>query len=354
MYEEMTLDTLMERMLSYVPDTMDKREGSIIYDALAPVAVEMANLYMEMDILLEETFADTASTQYLIRRCAERGIAMQPATAAIVEAIGTPDTIELVGKRFNYDAINFLATEKMDNGHYKMLCETAGEVGNIREGELFPIDNIPGLSSVKILALLVPGEEEESTEHLRQRYFDSFSSQSFGGNVADYKEKVLSLDGIGGVKVYPTWNGGGTVKLVIQNSEFGAPSQALIDSVQETMDPLTDSGKGLGLAPIGHKVTVSGVTADEITMTSTYTFAKNYVWDDVKELVEDAMSAYLKELNEQWQNEERLVVRISQVESRLLQIEGILDVANTKINNKAANYVAGADTVLLRGEIGHA
>ena len=40
--------------------------------------------------------------------------------------------------------------------------------------------------------------------------FDSMDAQSFGGNVADYKERVNAMNGVGGVKVYPVWNGGGT------------------------------------------------------------------------------------------------------------------------------------------------
>ena len=41
MYEEVTYESILERMLEKVPDNMDKREGSIIYDALAPAAVEL-------------------------------------------------------------------------------------------------------------------------------------------------------------------------------------------------------------------------------------------------------------------------------------------------------------------------
>ena len=43
---------------------------------------------------------------------------------------------------------------------------------------------------------LMPGEEEEDTESLRSRYFAGFDSQAFGGNRADYKEKVKALDGV--------------------------------------------------------------------------------------------------------------------------------------------------------------
>ena len=42
MYEHITFDVILERMMDRVPNNIDKREGSIIYDALAPAAVELA------------------------------------------------------------------------------------------------------------------------------------------------------------------------------------------------------------------------------------------------------------------------------------------------------------------------
>ena len=43
MYEHITYEGIMSRILARVPDTLDKREGSIIYDAVAPIAVEIQN-----------------------------------------------------------------------------------------------------------------------------------------------------------------------------------------------------------------------------------------------------------------------------------------------------------------------
>ena len=63
-----------------------------------------------------------------------------------------------------------------------------------------------------------------------RRLFDAV--EAFGGNVADYREKVNAITGVGGVKVYPVWNGGGTVKLTIIASDFTAPSTELISKVQ--------------------------------------------------------------------------------------------------------------------------
>lgn len=64
MYEEVTYEEILERMLERVPDDMDKREGSLIYDALAPAAIELQIMYIELDVILKETFADNASREF--------------------------------------------------------------------------------------------------------------------------------------------------------------------------------------------------------------------------------------------------------------------------------------------------
>ena len=78
-------------------------------------------------------------------------------------------------------------------------------------------------------------------------------SQAFGGNIADYKNKVELLPGVGAVKVFPVWNGGGTVKIVLVDSEWSVPSSELVEEVQEAIDPVGTQGTGVGLAPIGHR-----------------------------------------------------------------------------------------------------
>ncbi|HCH6643528.1 TPA: phage tail protein, partial [Clostridioides difficile] len=83
----MTFENIIKRMLDSVPDTFDKREGSIIYNALAPVAIELTETYIAMDELLDQTFVDTASYYYLEKRCKERGITPLEATHTIAKGV---------------------------------------------------------------------------------------------------------------------------------------------------------------------------------------------------------------------------------------------------------------------------
>lgn len=349
MYEHMTFESILQRMLDRVPDTIDKREGSIIYDALAPAAIELQLAYIEMDVLLNETFADTASRDYLIKRVAERGITPTEATRAIVKGEFNIDVP--LDARFSLDDLNYVATEKISSGVFKLQCETAGAVANSYLGALVPIDYIAGLQTAELTEILIPGENEEETEAFRARYFNSFDRIAFGGNRADYIEKVNKIQGVGGVKVYRAWQGGGTVKLVIINSEWQAPTIEMINAIQTAIDPTINSGEGIGIAPIDHVVTVVGVTNQVINIETTITYQEGWNFAECQPYIEATIDAYFLDLSKTWADADNLIVRISQIETRLLGVAGVLDIQDTKINGAQINFVVDADSIPVRGDI---
>lgn len=353
--DEMTFDYIMNRMLESVPDTVDKREGSIIYDALSPAAAELAKAYMELDVVMDETFVDTASLQYLMLRCKERGVAIQGETAAVIEGVFTPSSVELTaGLRFNCDEVNYTITEKISAGHYKLEAETLGTVGNKYTGLLLPIQTVNGLETAQIAAVLIPAEDGDTTDTLREKYYASIDGEAFGGNVADYREKVNAITGVGGVKVYPVWNGGGTVKLTIIASDYTAPSSELISKVQTAIDPEQNHGEGMGLAPIGHTVTVTGAKYADLTITANVTFAAGWNWENGKSQLVSAANAYLDELCKAWADSETTVVRISQIETHLLTADCVVDVDGTTVNGDTKNIELAADEIPRLSTIGGA
>ena len=354
MYESVTFESIMERMLERVPSTMDKREGSVIWDALAPAAIELQNTYIALDTVLNETFADTANLYYLAKRAKERGITQKLASQAILQGEFTPATLEVpIGSRFSCDSLNYVLTEKIGDGVYKLICETAGTEGNSHFGLLIPIDYIDGLETGELTELLIPAEDDEDVESLRKRYFESMTSQAYGGNVADYKEKTNSISGVGGVKVTPVWTGGGTVKLTIIDGSFGVPSEELIELVQNTIDPIGHSGEGVGLAPIGHVVTVVGVQGKSVNIVTNITYQTGWNWNSTKSYILNAIDQYFKELGKAWEDTDNngLIVRISQLESKILACEGVLDVEGTTLNGSNSNVSLAVDEIPVRGTV---
>lgn len=351
MYEDITFELILQRMLDRVPDNLDKRESSPIYNALAPAAVELQLMYIEFDIILQETFGDTASREYLIRRAAERGIHPYPSTYAILKGEFTPTSIDIpIGSRFSLHDLNYYVKEKIEDGVYQVECEEPGVKGNQYFGDLIPIEYIDGLETAKLTEILIPGEDEEDTESLRSRYFASFDTKSYGGNKKDYIDKTNSIAGVGSTKVTPIWKGGGTVKLTILNSNFDKASPTLIDTVQQIIDPTKD-GHGLGVAPIGHIVTVD--TAEEVTVniTCNITFDDGYSFSILKPQIEQVVSDYLLELRKDWANQNNLIVRITQIETKILGIEGVIDIGGTKINDSASNLILSTYQIPIMGGV---
>lgn len=350
MYENVTYEEILNRMLDRIPNSIDKREGSIIYAALAPAALELQNMYIELDVILNETFADTASMEYLTRRCAERGITPRPATNAVLRGVFNLADIPY-GARFSLHELTYRVVEKIADGEFKLECETLGTEGNTKLGTLLPVEYIEGLESAELVELLIPGENEEDVEDLRERYFNSISAQAFGGNAADYQQKVNAIDGVGGAKVYPAWNGGGTVKIVIIDSDYQSPSAALVEAIQTAVDPVQNQGEGLGIAPIGHVVTVEGVGEEEVDIATTITYQSGWDWSDIQEAVYAAIDTYFHELSESWAGNDSLIVRISQIETRILSLDGVVDITGTTINGQAQNLTMGENVLPIRGSV---
>ena len=395
---EVTYREILERMLNRVSDKFDKREGSVIFDTHSPTALELEILYVELNRMIAEGYGDTASREYLILRCKERGIIPYPATYAVLKPTFTPATVDVIGKRFNLGSLNYIVTEKIADGEYRVQCETPGTVGNQYFGQLIPIEYVEGLETATLTEVLIPGEDEEDTEDLRTRYFNSFDEKAFGGNVRDYIEKTNAIPGVGSTKVTRVWNGdirpadmipneivnewyegiigtvnptvkawleivysaakakkltvGGTVLLTILNSEYGVPTPELIQTVQTAIDPEQNAGEGYGLAPIGHVVTVKPADAVTINVKTTITFDVGYGWNNLQSSIDAAIQAYLLELRKTWADNPYLVVRVSQIETRLLAIPGIVDIENTRINNKTDNLTLGKYEVPIYGGAG--
>lgn len=346
----MTFENIIQDMLDRVPDDVDKREGSIIYDALAPTAMELAEAYANMDILLERTFADSADGDDLEKRVGEHGVTRKKASSAIRKAVFTTSQDEpmeiAIGSRYRLGDIVYTVLSKMESGTYQVLADTQGEVGNRDFGELIPVEPVNGLGAANLLEVLIPGEDEESDESLYAKYLEHIREKAFAGNRADYKKRILEIQGVGGVQLFRAPFGGGTVKAVIIDSTFNEPTPELVSFVQERVDPLEYTGEGYGTAPICHEVLIEGVDSVSIDFSATLTLS-GVTLGQIEPLVEGVFNDYLAEVRKEWVSNNRfsngqlinapLVVRITHIESRILSLEGVQDITGTTLNSMAEN-----------------
>ena len=355
--QEYTYEYLMELALSFVPEDRDKRQGSVIYDALAPFCQVLAAGAIQLRQFYTQTYAVTATGEDLDNRVAEQGITRFAATHAVrkitvADEDGNPVVLPL-GSRFSTvsstSPVNYTITAQYVEdgvavpGSYEATCEELGVVGNEYSGNLINITFVQGLASATMTSILVPARNQETDDELRERYFDTLNQKAFGGNIADYREKVMELDGVGAVQIYPVWNGGGTVKLSIVDPTYGPCSPEFIASVQNEIDPENaagEQGSGLGIAPIGHKVTV--VTPDEVTInvTANVVLGTNYTKGQVETPIKEALASYIQSIRQSWAdatdlNEYSCDVFVSRISAAIVNVPGVSNVTGVTLNGQA-------------------
>lgn len=156
----MDYDGILKRMLDRVPDDLDKREGSIIYNALAPAALELATMYFALQNNMDLMFADTAVDEYLDRICNQNGLTRNSATKAIRKGLFYDEENNLmdidINSRFSINSVVFKAIERIETGTYRLECETEGTEGNNYVGDLIPVQYIQGLAKAQITDILIP------------------------------------------------------------------------------------------------------------------------------------------------------------------------------------------------------
>lgn len=341
MYEHMTFETILKQMLDRVPNILDKREGSVIYNALAPAAVELAQKYIELDTFLDLVFVTTSSGEYLDRRAAELGLTRHPATKAkrlglFFDSDNNPMDVPLES-RFSLELLNYVVLEKLETGRFVLECETPGETGNKDFGNLIPIETIPDLGVAELADVLSPGEEEESDESLRERYLLKAQAPATSGNPAHYVIWAREVPGVGDANVIPVWNGPGTVKVVLIDPDKRAVSEFVRQAVEDHIETQR---------PIGADVTVVPATEVEINISVGVELPMGVDIDEVRTVFRDAVTEYLKGLA--FKDKFVRPVRIGNI---LLDVAPIIDYENLAINGQTSNIELADDEVAVLGTI---
>lgn len=338
MYENITEEVILQRMMDRIPNSMDKREGSIIHDALAPTAIEHQLLYIDLDTFLREVFTDKASREYLVKRAAERNIIPHPATAAVWKASFTPKNLQVEnGARFNCDSMNLAVTGKVEDGIYELTCETAGSIGNGCQGKLIPINYVTGLETAELAELVTPGNDEEETEAFRERYLTILRKPSTSGNIYDYYNWAMACKGVGAAKVFPLAYGPGTVKVVIADEDKTAATPALLKVVKDYIEEMR---------PIGATVTIASAEELPVNIMGRVKLKNGLNLGKVQAAFRTAFNAFLKD-----NAFDISYVGYARVGNILLETAGLEDYADLTINGFSHNIELTDEQIAVIGTV---
>ena len=344
--DKYTYESLLADMLSTIPNDIDKREGSIIYNALAPAALKLAEAYMIMENNIDLVFLDTAVGEFLDRRCEEHGVIRRVSTPAIRKGVFKNTTEELIDipleSRFRINDIVFRAIEKISTGVYQLKCEQLGTVGNTYTGLLLPLDNIPNLALAKLEDILIYGEDIESDDELRLRTKVSIVNTESDGNINQYLKWANEFDGVGRAKIFPLANGANTVKVSITDSKNQVATSELIKKFQDYLDP-NSTGLGNGKAPIGAKVTV--VTGNKVTINVSGRVKLNQGYSQV-EGASGAIEKYLSSIT--YAKDSVSYIRLA---SEILNLPSVADVNTLAINGGNLDISLGEEDIPMIGSV---
>jgi len=345
-FDSETFDAILERMLARLPSDIDKREGSVVYDLLAPAALEFAQAYVEMDNILDLGFAESAYGEYLDRKVAEQGLTRKAAISATglltftgVEGLEIP-----TGTRVStLDDLYFVTTETgvITNGTVNVAAEAeiGGADGNVGVGLITNTDavELDGINGVTNNDVFSGGVDEETDEQLFARYQERVTRPITSGNKYQYEAWAKEIQGVANATCYPLWNGPGTVKVVVVDSENRSPSQAVIDAVAAYIEEQR---------PVGATVTVAGVTEVPIDVSAVITTDGGDDVATVTASIIENVSTYLKTFTTGGQ-----IVRYSQIANAVLDSGDIIDYSDLRVNGTVTNISIASDQVPVMGAV---
>jgi len=331
-----TFEDIIEEMLAVVPDSYDKRVGSIIYNALAPVALKIVSKNKEISNIENEVFPDTATGEYLDKKAAEEGLIRKDARAAKRSATFEPFNPPIGTRFFTTDGLfwKLVSTDTVE-------CETLGYIGNatITGDNLIPTEYIDGLARATIGDIKLFGANIESDDEFRERLFDEYQNKKFNSNKAQIKSWAKEIQGVGDAKVISLWDGPNTAKVIIVDGEKLPAEQALVDEVQEYLDPTNYPGQGEGMVDIGTVVTVVPAVQMDIAIS-----VKIKAFQDNIPNIKETFNSLLNEYRKQIVFVED-TVRYNYIGSLLFSIKEVEDYKDLKLNGGISNLIIPNDSV---------
>lgn len=329
----MTYEEILQEMLSRVPSNVDKREGSIIYDALAPCAYFLAQQNFKQENFIDLVLPDTAIGEYLDKSVAAYGISRKKATAAVRRMATTASVA--VGTRWAINSIVYAVISDLGGNVYEAVCETAGEIGNQYSGALDPISNITGITA-ELTEIITAGTDEETDEALRERFFAKVQLPATSGNAYHYQQWAMEVPGVGNAKVFPLDSGPGTVTVLVVDDD-GEISETLPEKVADHIETVR---------PIGATVTVSSPEALNINVTANILLDGSRTFSEIESDYKSALNAFLHDMIFKSYR-----VSYAKVSSLLLDIPGVDDYSSFLLNSASVNINVGNKQIPVLGNV---
>ncbi|MEA5085109.1 MAG: baseplate J/gp47 family protein [Lachnospiraceae bacterium] len=344
LYEDVTPESLKEQILGEITK-WDTREGSFADILISPTAYVLWQTIQSLNSILPIAFVDETSGQYIDKRSGEFGIYRKEGTKArvLMQFTGTEGTaisagnVVLDGDGYEYIVESTITVGSDGTGTGYAEAADVGDSYNAESNTItLQYKNISGITAVTNPEAATGGTDEETDSALVQRLYDYWQTPTTSGNIYHYKKWALEVDGVGAAKIFPLWNGNGTVKVVVSDSSMLPASESIVEACAAYIEEVR---------PIGATVTVESASQKDIVVNAVLQMDQSRTLADVKADIETAIEAYIKSMA--FEATTLLYNRIAYI---ILGIEGVVDYTSLTLNDSSGNVaIADNEVAVLTG-----
>ncbi len=343
-------EEIQQRMMSELPEGIDDMPGGFPYDFTMPTALEKSELiqfHLVRTLML--MFPMWAWDEWLDLHAASVGIERRPAGYASGKVTVTGDSGTIIPKgtifcteatddspALEYSSDESIVIPDSENVEIAVTAVNPGKDSNVSEKAIkFLLNNIKGVSTVQNLDAISGGTDIESDDSLRQRIEEKCTQEgvSYIGNDSDYIRWAKEVVGVGDCIVEATWNGPGTVKLIIVDSNGVPANERLIQAVYDHI--VSPDDRSQRLLPTGTaELTIVPATIKKVSYKCT-----GLIYDETTDI--PTITAEFKNLvlNEYSNSKFDGVLIYNQIRPLITDIPGVTDFDTFLINGSEENIV---------------
>lgn len=332
---QQTFEVIIQRILDNINIDIDKREGSFLFNQCGPIAVELAKAYIQMGGLLNLGFIQTNFDDFLDRRVNEFGVYRKEGAKATGEIMVTGQDGATInnGSIIKANDLHYVVLNDVllptDNIAYIEALEVGYKYNLIANTEFELVEKNNKITRLYNETDFKNGVDIETDEDLRKRFVKVVNNPSTSGNKAHYEEWALEVQGVGSARVYPLWNGNGTVKVMITGNDNKPVSEEIIEStklhIEENM-------------PIGCKLSVTTPTNLNVVVKASVELKEGHELGEIKEEFETKLNEYLKEVTGE--------LVYAKVYGILVNLLGVGDIQSLTVNDNTINISIAEDKLI--------
>lgn len=346
--EGMTAEEIQQRMMNSLPEDIDGMPGGFAYDFTMPTAIEkseMINFHLVRVLML--MFPNWAWGDWLDLHGKQKSVARKAANYA-------QGHITITGEEGTYLPEGFVvctaATDSVPSVLFELDEEViipeagtvtvgitavdAGKASNVAAGTIIIMQNpVNGVISITNEEAVTGGTEIEDDESYRERIEDAYANEnvSFIGNDNDLKRWAKEVTGIGDCIVSAAWNGPGTIKLALIDSNGDPANEALCTAVYNHIISPNNRMERLLQAGSATLTVVPATTFSMAYICTGIEYDSTTDLDTITERYEAALKEYYVTAKEEGE------IRYVRVHALLADIPGVVDFASLTMNGGTSN-----------------